>query len=108
MLVSLLGNNTWVWSNNCTNNVPGATNSSCAAPPVSVSPLFNQTSMTNTTASMGTYLGNVTGGGFLAEATSVNISTPCIGGLINNPNKCFDFLPAAMGWNITADTWLIN
>lgn len=64
--------------------------------------------MTNTTASMGTYLGNVTGGGFTTEATSVNISTPCIGGLINNPNMCFDFLPAAMGWNITADTWLIN
>jgi hypothetical protein len=42
--------------------------------------------MTNTTASMGTYLGNVTGGGFTTEATSVNISTPCIGGLINNPN----------------------
>ena len=63
--------------------------------------------MTNTTASMGTYLGNVTGGGFTTEATSVNISTPCIGGLINNPNYCFDFLPAAMGWNITADTWLI-
>ena len=41
MLVSLLGNNTWVWSNNCTNSVPGATNSSCAAPPVSVSPLFD-------------------------------------------------------------------
>ena len=55
-----------------------------------------------------TYLGLVSGGGYSSEATSVNISTPCLGGLINNPNLCFSGLEAVMAWNITADNWLIN
>jgi len=65
--------------------------------------------MTNTSASNGTYLGQVSGGGFQSEATKVDISTPCINGKsINRPNACFDQIPAAMGWNVTGDNWLIN
>lgn len=65
--------------------------------------------MTNTTASNGTYLGLISGGGFESYATRVNILTPCIKGItINNPNACFDQLPAAMGWNVVGDNWLPN
>jgi len=65
--------------------------------------------MTNTSASNGTYLGSVSGGGFQSEATKVDILTPCIQGKSPaKPNACFDQLEAAMGWNVTADNWLIN
>jgi hypothetical protein len=52
-------------------------------------------------------LGPVSGGGFTAYSAGVTIDTPCLGGLINSPNACFDKLPAVMGYNITADNWLI-
>lgn len=55
-----------------------------------------------------TYLGLVSAGGYSAYSTGVNISTPCLGGLINNPNLCFGGLEAVMAWDITADNWLIN
>lgn len=107
MLISLLGPATWVWSTNCTNSLPDAANSSCASSPVGVNPAFNFSTMVLSDPAP-TYLGLVSGGGYSSEATSVNISTPCLGGLINNPNLCFSGLEAVMAWNITADNWLIN
>ena len=91
MLISLLSPATWVWSTNCTNSVPGAANSSCSSYPVYVNPAFNETSMTVGTPN-NTYIGTVSAGGYTSEATLVNVSTPCLGGLINNPVLCFNGL----------------
>lgn len=107
MLVSLLGPATWVWPNNCTNSVPGATGPLCSDSPVGVNPIFNPATMTtDPTGASYTYLGELTGGGFTAFSTGVNISTPCIQGKLSEPQFCFDVLPAVMGYNITADNWL--
>lgn len=104
-LLSLLGPATWVWSTNCTNSVPGAQNTSCAASPVGLNPVFNATNMT-VNGSSETYLGLQSVGGFTSYATQINISTPCIQGKLSEPLACFDQLPAVMGYNITSDTWL--
>ena len=55
-----------------------------------------------------TYLGVVSGGGFSSESTLIDIATPCISSKSYLFDFCFDHLTAVMGWNITADNWLIN
>jgi len=107
MLVSLLGSASWVWSANCTNSVPGALTPSCSSAPVGVLPVFDNNTMT-VGGSPQSYLGLVSSGGYSAYSTKVNISTPCIQGLINNPVVCYDNLEAVMAYNITADNWLID